>query len=199
LANGRPYCPAASALIVGVTSATGAQPTKSSPSDTAVRPEKLEAALPLLDAYAQGALESSSMPGFSMGVVYNDHVVYLKGFGVREAGKPELVDPDTVFQLASLSKPISSTVISALVTEHTVAWDDPIIKHDPGFRMYDPAVTPLVTIGDMFAHRSGLNGEAGNDLEQLGYSQQAIFERLSVLINPYPFRFVDRADYLDSG
>ena len=36
--------------------------------------------------------------------MFDDEVIYLDGFGVRETGKPETVDADTVFQLASLSK-----------------------------------------------------------------------------------------------
>jgi CubicO group peptidase (beta-lactamase class C family) len=169
-------------------SGASAQRAKTSHADAPVTPEKLRAAIPLLDAYAQNIVESGAIPGFSIGVVYNDQVVYLKGFGALKAGKPDRIDADTVFQLASLPKPISSTVISALVTEGKVTWDDPLVKHDPGFRMHDPALTPLVTIGDMFSHRSGLYGQAGNDLEQLGYSQQAILERLPVLANAYPFR-----------
>jgi hypothetical protein len=42
--------------------------------------------------------------------------------------RAELVNPDTVFQLASLSKPLFSTIISSLVTDGTVKWDD-IAKH----------------------------------------------------------------------
>jgi CubicO group peptidase (beta-lactamase class C family) len=42
-------------------------------------------------------------------VVHNGEVVDLKGFGRRETGKPDRVDADTVFQIASLSKPIAAT------------------------------------------------------------------------------------------
>ena len=60
-------------------------------------------------------------------------MVYLKGFGVREAGKEEPVDADTVFQLASVSKPMASTVLAILVGEGVIAWDDRVIDHDPAF------------------------------------------------------------------
>jgi CubicO group peptidase (beta-lactamase class C family) len=124
----------------------------------------------------------------AVGIVYKGRVVYLNGFGVREVGKPDLVDPDTVFQLASVSKPLSSTIISSLVSEGTVKWDDPIVKYDPEFQLSDPAVTAQVTIGDFFAHRSGLPGAAGNDLETIGYRQNRILERLRFLPLAYPFR-----------
>src|SRR5262249_60024697 len=73
--------------------------------------ERVEAALPKIDEMAEKLVADHAVPGLSIAVVYEDQVVYLKGFGLREMGKPETVDPDTVFQIASLSKPVSSTVI----------------------------------------------------------------------------------------
>jgi CubicO group peptidase (beta-lactamase class C family) len=61
------------------------------------------------------------VPGLSIAIVHRDEVVFLNAFGVREAGKPEAVDVDTVFQLASVSKPLASTVFSALVSDRKVS------------------------------------------------------------------------------
>jgi CubicO group peptidase (beta-lactamase class C family) len=154
----------------------------------AVTEEKLEAALPQLDRLIDKAIDEGRIPGLAVGIVYRGQIIYLKGFGLREAGKPELVDPNTVFQLASVSKPISSTIISSLVSDGYVKWDDPVVKHDPEFEMYDPAVTPQVTIGDFFAHRSGLPAAAGDDLEYIDYKQKTILERLRFVKPAYPFR-----------
>jgi CubicO group peptidase (beta-lactamase class C family) len=145
---------------------------------SAVTEEKLNAAIPEMEKLAEQAIENTGIPGMAIAVVYKDHVFYLKGFGVREVGKPEPVDPDTTFQLASVSKPIASTVVAALVGEKVVSWDDPIIKHDPGFQMYDSWVTHEITLRDMFAHRSGLPDHAGHRLEDLGFDRTAILFRL---------------------
>jgi CubicO group peptidase (beta-lactamase class C family) len=123
----------------------------------------------------------TGVPGMAIAVVYKDAVIYLKGFGVRAAGKPELVDPDTVFQLASMSKPMAATVVAALVSDGLVRWDDRVIDHDPEFQLSDPWVTREVTIRDLFAHRSGLPGTAGNDLESVGYDRHEILRRLRYL------------------
>jgi len=48
-------------------------------------------------------------------VVHNGTVVYERGFGVRELGKPEPITPDTVFQIASLSKSLSSTLVVEII------------------------------------------------------------------------------------
>jgi CubicO group peptidase (beta-lactamase class C family) len=154
----------------------------------AVTEEKLQAAIPELQSMIKRAICEGRVPGLAVGIVYKGQVVYLGGFGVREVGRPELVNSDTVFQLASVSKSISSTVISSLVSDGTVKWNDPVVKYDPRFELSNPTITPEVTIGDFFAHRSGLPGSAGNDLEEIGYKQSTIMYRLRFPPPAYPFR-----------
>ena len=88
----------------------------------------------------------------AVAVVHNDQPVYLKGFGVRELGSDALVDENTVFQLASLSKPVGATVVASVVGDGDVSWDDPVTTHLPGFALGDPYVTANVTIADLVAH-----------------------------------------------
>jgi CubicO group peptidase (beta-lactamase class C family) len=139
--------------------------------DAGVSRETFNKHLSALDNYVVETLKRTSVPGVSIAIVYKDQVVYLKGFGVRQTGKSEPVDPDTVFQLASMSKPIASTVVAALAGDGLVAWDDPIIRHDPKFAMHDAWVTRNVSLRDMFCHRSGLPDHAGDALEDIGYDR----------------------------
>ena len=127
---------------------------------------------------AQRIVDEDQVPGLSIAIVYQDEVVYLKGFGVREEGTGEAVDADTVFQLASLSKPLASTVVAALVGDKAVSWDSRIADIDPTFQLYEAYPTAQVTLRDLFAHRSGLPGSAGNELEELGYDRDTILHRL---------------------
>jgi CubicO group peptidase (beta-lactamase class C family) len=55
-------------------------------------------------------------------VVFQDQVVCAAGFGVRDINTREPVNADTVFQLASLSKPIGSTVVAELIGEGKISW-----------------------------------------------------------------------------
>src|SRR5262249_48685281 len=126
--------------------------------------------------------------GLSIAVVYEDQVVYLKGFGLREMGKTETVDADTVFQIASLSKPVSSTVIARLVSDGIVSWDSKIADLDPGFRLADPYPPAELTIRALFNHRSGLPGTAGDDLEIIGYDRAEILRRLRFVKPSSSFR-----------
>ncbi|MCV3209331.1 serine hydrolase [Mesorhizobium sp. YC-39] len=143
-----------------------------------IAPDRLAAALSKLEALAEGVVADGGVPGLAIGVVHDDKVVFLKGFGHREAGKPETVDADTVFQIASLSKPVSSTIVAALVGEKIVSWDAKIADLDPAFRLSEPYPTSELTVRDLFSHRSGLPGTAGDDLEGIGYDRAEILHRL---------------------
>ncbi|MDX8466206.1 serine hydrolase [Mesorhizobium sp. VK23B] len=153
-----------------------------------ITPERLTVALSKLEALAQGAVADGAVPGLAIAAVHDDDVIFLKGFGHREVGKPETVDADTVFQIASLSKPVSATVVAALVSDHVVSWDSKIADLDPAFRLADPYPTSQLTIRDLFAHRSGLPGTAGDDLEDIGYDRATILHRLRFVPPSSSFR-----------
>ncbi len=99
-------------------------------------PEKIHTALKTLDTLTAQTLKTSGVPGLAIAVVSNDQTIYAKGFGVRKSGQKDPVDADTVFQLASLSKPIATTVLAALVEKGTIRWDDLVVDHDPDFAFW---------------------------------------------------------------
>jgi CubicO group peptidase (beta-lactamase class C family) len=172
----------AALLVLGTLAARAA------PAAEEVTPRKVEAALPELERLARRMLKTTGVPGLSVAVVHRDRVVYLKGFGVREAGKDEPVDADTVFQLASVSKPITSTVLAILVGLGLIDWDDRVADLDPDFRLYDPWVTRQVTLRDLLCHRSGLPDHGGDLLEDLGYGRREVLRRLRFLRPASSFR-----------
>lgn len=140
--------------------------------------DRVEAAVAELDGLVRETMARTGVPGMAVAVVHGDRTPYLKGFGVRRAGSRAQVGPDTVFQLASLSKPLASTVVAAAVGRGIVQWDDPVAEHDPGFRLKDEWVSRHVTVADLFAHRSGLPDHAGDLLEDLGFGRRYILSHL---------------------
>src|SRR6266568_7600638 len=131
-----------------------------------------------VEKLAQKQIQENALPGLAIAVVFQDKAVYAKGFGVRDVNTKAPVDADAVFQLASLSKSISSTVVAELVGEGKITWDSKLSILDPTFAMFDPWVTREVTIRDMYAHRSGLPDHAGDLLEDLGFTRAEILRRL---------------------
>ncbi|PPD45331.1 MAG: serine hydrolase [Methylocystis sp.] len=142
------------------------------------RVDAVERHLADLDRIVAETMKRTGVPGMSIVVVSRDRVVYLKGFGVRRAGGAEPVDADTAFALASLSKPLATTVVAGLVGDGAVTWDDKIVRHLPDFAMSDPWVTREITLRDMFCHRSGLPDHAGDLLEDIGYGRDEVLHRL---------------------
>ena len=140
--------------------------------------EQVRLALEQLPDIAQRGLDSTGVPGMSIAVVFQDEVVFAEGFGVREVGTDEEITPDTVFQIASLSKPLSATAVSAAIAEGDVEWETPIRTLLPEFEYSEPTVTELATVGDAFSHRTGLITGAGDDLEDLGFDRDTILQRL---------------------
>ncbi|MEP2705908.1 MAG: serine hydrolase [Roseibium sp.] len=142
---------------------------------------QIEQALENLDSLAKETLERSGIPGMAVAVTWKGKTVFAKGYGVREMGDPAPVDAETVFQIASLSKSLAGTVVAGKVGEGSVHWEDPVTRYLPDFRLEDPAVTEMVTFGDLFSHRSGLPDHAGDVLEDLGYERSYILDRLRFL------------------
>jgi CubicO group peptidase (beta-lactamase class C family) len=143
-----------------------------------VPPGQIETAVGKLDALVADVMARSGVPGISVAVVHGDEIVYSKGFGVRRVGSPAPVDANTVFQLASISKPLGSSVVARVAERRGFSWDDPVAKHLPGFRLSNPFVSRRVTIADLYSHRSGLPDHAGDLLEDLGYGRNQVLRRL---------------------
>jgi CubicO group peptidase (beta-lactamase class C family) len=143
-----------------------------------VASEQVDKAIGQIEELAQQKIQENAVPGLAIAVVFKEKLVYAKGFGVRDTSAQVPVDADTVFQLASLSKPIGSTVVAELVGEGKITWNSKLSVLDPTFAMFDPWVTREITIRDMYAHRSGLPEHAGDLLEDLGFTRAEILHRL---------------------
>ena len=111
-----------------------------------------------LDAYLERALREWQIPGMAVAVVRNDSVLVAKGYGVRELGRPGLVDQNTVFDAASLTKSFTAAAVAMLVDEGKMRWDDPVAQHLPELVLPDPYLTRNATVRDFLSHRTGLHG-----------------------------------------
>lgn len=154
----------------------------SPPADAIAIPKgSKEQAVKDLPRIVQDIMARSHVPGMAVAVVIDGKTVLAQGYGMREVGKPAPVDAQTVFQIASISKSLSATVAAIEVSRGTVSWEDPVARYLPDFKLSNGYVSEHGTIGDFFAHRSGLPGTAGDDLEDLGYTRAEVLTRLRLL------------------
>jgi CubicO group peptidase (beta-lactamase class C family) len=140
-----------------------------------------------LDAYVTRALPAWEAPGLAIAVVKDGAMIYARGWGVRELGKPDPVDGNTLFAVGSTSKAFTAALLGMLVDEGKVSWDDPVTRHLPGFQLYDPYVTRELTIRDLLTHRSGLS--RGDRLwAASGFSREEVLRRERFLKPSWGFR-----------
>ena len=151
--------------------------------------QDLDARLKEIDAYAIKAGQDWKVPGFAIAIVKDDKVLFANGYGVRELGKPEAVDKDTLFAIASNSKAFTAAALATLVDEGRLKWDDPVTKYLPWFQLYDPWVTREMTVRDLLSHRSGLATFGGDLLwYESTYSRDEIIRRIRFLKPTTSFR-----------
>jgi CubicO group peptidase (beta-lactamase class C family) len=109
-----------------------------------------------LDAVLTRAVAEQHIPGLAIGVVQNGKLVYGRGFGVMEIGKPDKpVTTQTLFHMASITKPFVATSVMQLWEQGKVDLDAPIKKYVPYFQLSD-ARAASITVRQMLTHTSGM-------------------------------------------
>jgi CubicO group peptidase (beta-lactamase class C family) len=95
----------------------------------------------------------ASVPGVSLGIVEHDKVT-ARGFGVTRAGGTDVVNADTVFEAASLSKPVFAYLVLQLATDGVIDLDRPLGEYVPLPNASDPAARPI-TARNVLSHTTG--------------------------------------------
>jgi CubicO group peptidase (beta-lactamase class C family) len=114
--------------------------------------------LAAFDKYVASAARDWRIPGMAVAVVKGDSLVFAKGYGVLEIGKPAPATEHTRFAIGSTTKAMTVASLAMLVDEGKLKWDDRVIDYFPNFQLYDSYATREVTVRDLLTHRTGLPG-----------------------------------------
>lgn len=150
-------------LVVGASVAVRAQSSAARVKDD---PEA-RAALALLEAQLAAEREERKIPGLSAAVVYDQEILWAKGFGYADLEKKTAATPQTLYRVGSITKLFTATMLMQLRDQGKLQLDDPIVKHLPGFALksrYDD-MSP-VTFRQIVSHAAGLPREAPLDYWQ---------------------------------
>jgi CubicO group peptidase (beta-lactamase class C family) len=119
--------------------------------------QPLDAAhIALLKAFVEDSMKQLGIPGASFALVDKGKVVYEGGLGVRELGKPEKVDENTLFMAASNTKGMTTLLLSELVDEKKLKWDEPVTQAYPSFKLGDADTTRQVLVKNLICACTGL-------------------------------------------
>lgn len=144
-----------------------------------------------IDAAFDDAVARYHLPGLAVGVVQDGRIVYTRTSGELAAGTGKKIDNDTLFKIASNSKAMTAAVLARLVDAGKLKWTDPVVKHLPDFRMYDPWVTREMQVRDLLVHNSGMGAGAGDLMlwpEPNKFTRADVIKGLAYLKPVYSFR-----------
>ena len=131
---------------------------------TARTPERFEAAPPEqvglssaaleeLAAKVEGYLEAEQIVGAELLVIKDRRTVLHRAFGFDDLAAQAPMEIDTIFNIRSMTKPLTGAALQLLIDEGRVALDDTVAKFLPAFDTED---SRTITIDQVLTHRSGL-------------------------------------------
>ena len=118
----------------------------------------------------QAAVDAGEIPGVVAAVTNRERVLYLEAFGKQDAGRGVPMEKDTIFRIASMTKPVTSVAIMMLVEEGRLGLDDAGANYVPSLKDREviasvddndgsyatrPAKQPI-TVRHLLAHTAGL-------------------------------------------
>ena len=109
-----------------------------------------------LTSFVQTAMQQLNVPGAAIALIDHDKVVFEGGFGVRDVTTRQPVDAHTMFMIASNTKGMTTLLLSELVDQGKLAWDEPVVQAYPAFRLGDAATTKSVLIKHLVCACTGL-------------------------------------------
>lgn len=125
---------------------------------------KLPRVVAALDAAVPRLMKEADVPGLSIALVRNGELAWYHGFGVKDAKTKEPVADDTVFEAASLSKPVFAYAVMKLVESGKLDLDKPLNEYLPGD--YDVGPDPrlaAITARRVMSHTTGFPNWRGGD------------------------------------
>jgi putative ATP-binding cassette transporter len=114
-------------------------------------------AYPELDDFIRQKMADEDIPGLAVVVVQGDEIIYLKGFGVTSLSHPQPVTPQTIFDLASISKSFTALGVLRLRDQGLIDLDAPVQQYLPDFQLQDPEAAEI-TVRQLLNQTSGLPG-----------------------------------------
>jgi CubicO group peptidase (beta-lactamase class C family) len=108
-----------------------------------------------IDRYIEQGLKDWDLPGLALVVIQDGKVIKSKGYGYRDQDRKTPVDENTLFMIASNTKLFTGLALAQLEMRQKLNLNDKVTAYFPGFQLFDPISTQLVTIRDLLSHRIG--------------------------------------------
>ncbi len=135
-----------------------------------------------LDQIAVGLMQKYRVPGMALGITKGGRLILARGYGYADVDTRTRVYPDSLFRLASVSKPLTATAADLLVEQGKLSYNTKVfdVLHSlspPGGQHEDPGVNDI-TVEELMNHRSGFphHGDIFSAAKLLGLPLPGSFE-----------------------
>ena len=175
-------------MFAGVASGAGSAKSAASPA-----PGFSPGSLERIGAFIRNEVASGQIPGGVLLIQQHGKPVYFESFGMRDIATKTPMTPDTIFQVYSMTKAVTSVAVMMLVDEGRLSLDDPVSKYIPAFAdtkvgvddsdeagqppLLRVALKRPVTIRDLLRHTSGITyGFYGESAVRKLYGNPQLFD-----------------------
>lgn len=117
-----------------------------------------------LRSFVETSMKKLEVPGAGFALIDQGKVVYEGGIGVKELGKPDRVDANSLFMAASNTKGMTTLMLAKLVDASKLQWDEGVTKVYPDFKLADATITQQIEIKHLICACTGMPRQ---DLEWL--------------------------------
>jgi len=138
--------------------------------------------LHLIEQYIDDHMELVGCPGLSVAAFENGSLVFTESYGVANA-KEMPVTKETIFSVASITKPLVAMAILKLEDENLIQLDNRVAVHIPGFADAVPVLAEKLTVRHLLTHYSGIATESGRlgwrELDALINDREELFDKVA--------------------
>ncbi|MEZ6117075.1 MAG: serine hydrolase [Pirellulaceae bacterium] len=145
-----------------------------------VKAKETESGFASFDRHVQAFMQTHRVPGMAVAMTKDGKLVFSQGYGYADVAKQELVQPDSLFRIASISKPITAVAVMQLVQSDRLKLDDcllDVLDLDDQIAAAGDAFDPLwrkITIRHLLQHRGGWDRDVSFDamFQSVRFAQQ---------------------------
>ncbi|WP_165220213.1 serine hydrolase [Aquisphaera insulae] len=108
--------------------------------------------------FIRAEMEAKQVPGLSIAVADRGGILWAEGLGLAVPARKAPATAETIYRVASVSKPFTAVALMRRVERGELDLDKPVTMYLPGFRVGGPPGKPI-TLRHLLSHRSGLPWE----------------------------------------
>jgi CubicO group peptidase (beta-lactamase class C family) len=140
-----------------------------------------------LEAWIKEEMDKAGVPALAYGIIKGEEIICANGLGTTsvEAGGIA-VTPETLFRIASVTKPHTGTMVMQLVEESLLDLDRPVVEYLSGFHFREDIANEQITLRMLLSHSAGLpthhvpeGGREVADIELYIFNELSEYELLA--------------------